>query len=123
MGPSLIISPFNYPFQLAIAPYIGCLAAGCPCLICLPFSCKATKGVIRELLSGAGLLDKYCYVYMKEDYNFLPEKFACVFFTGSTRTGKHIYGMASQNLSRVILELGGANPLLVCDDMKGDSLV
>ena len=59
---------------------------------------------------------------MREDYDFLPEKFACVFFTGSTKTGRYIYETAAKNLSRVILELGGPNPLVICNDIKGKKM-
>lgn len=75
------------------------------------------------MLHRAGILGNYAYIYTKMDFDFLPEKFACVFFTGSTRTGRIIYQKAAENFSRVVLELGGANPLVVCDDLNDKQLV
>lgn len=75
--------------------------------------------VLRE----AGILNKFCYIYNKPDFDFLPEKFACVFFTGSTSVGRIVYQKAAQNFSRVVLELGGANPVLVCDDLSSMQLI
>lgn len=39
LGPTLIIAPFNYPVQLLLVPFAGCLAAGNPALLVLPQNC------------------------------------------------------------------------------------
>lgn len=39
VGPVLIIAPFNYPVQLSLMPYVGCLASGNPCLLVFPLNC------------------------------------------------------------------------------------
>ena len=44
-------------------------------------------------------------------------------FTGATSTGKHVMEVAAQNVKRVTLELGGSDPMIVCDDADIDEAV
>ena len=113
-GIVLIISPWNYPFNLAIAPLIAAIAAGnCAVIKCSKES-KYTSNLIKEIINNT--FDKN-YIYCVEpdiDYNdMLSQRYDYIFFTGSSRVGKIIMNAASENLTPVSLELGGKCPCIV----------
>lgn len=113
-GIVLIISPWNYPFNLAIAPLIAVIAAGnCAVIKCSKES-KYTSNLIKEIINKT--FDKN-YIYCVEpdiDYNdMLSQRYDYIFFTGSSRVGKIIMNAASENLTPVSLELGGKCPCIV----------
>lgn len=114
-GVCLIISPWNYPLNLALSPLIGALAAG-NCAIIKP------SEISRHT---SAFLKKYLPLYFRAEHVTVIEggketteelmkfPFDHVFFTGSTRVGKIIMEQASHHLSTVTLELGGKSPALV----------
>lgn len=114
-GVVLIMSPWNYPFVLTIAPLIGAICAG-NCAIVKPsaYSVHTTKIIaqmVRELYK-----DKYVTVIeggRKENEALLNERFDYIFFTGSVEVGKHVMEKASAHLTPVSLELGGKSPCIV----------
>ena len=113
-GIVLIMSPWNYPFNLAIAPLIAAISAGnCAVIKCSKES-KYTSNLIKEIINNT--FDKN-YVYCVEpdiDYNdMLSQRYDYIFFTGSSRVGKIIMNVASKNLTPVSLELGGKCPCIV----------
>lgn len=113
-GIVLIISPWNYPFNLAIAPLIAAISAGnCAVIKCSKES-KYTSNLIKEIINKT--FDKN-YIYCVEpdiDYNdMLSQRYDYIFFTGSSRVGKIIMRAASENLTPVSLELGGKCPCIV----------
>ena len=125
LGVVLIIGPWNYPFQLLIAPLLGAIAAG-NCAILKPSdNTKHTAQAIERLIKsifpmnyisvvqGAGstvgpmLIEKY--------------RFDHIFFTGSPKVGKEIMKMAAEHLTPVTLELGGKSPAVVDRDTNVDT--
>lgn len=56
LGPALIISPFNYPFKLAIEPFVTAIAAGCPALLKPAEITPATNAVMRKIIAGGCLV-------------------------------------------------------------------
>ena len=114
-GSVLIIAPFNYPFQLALAPLVGALAAGnCAVVKTSELACHTSK-VVKDLLED---LFPPAYVAVAEgDGQVSAELTSCefqfIFFTGSGRVGKEVMKAAAQNLIPVVLELGGKNPVVV----------
>lgn len=114
-GVVLIIAPWNYPFQLLIAPLVGAIAAGnCAVLKPSPLA-PATSALSASLLST--LFDpNYIQVFTGEgqelDY-LLEQRFDYIFFTGSPSTGRRIMQKAAVNLCPVTLELGGKSPCVV----------
>ncbi len=113
-GCVLIMSPWNYPFQLSIAPLIGAIAAG-NCTIVKPAEYSPnTSAVIDKILSI--FPDEYVAVVqgaIKENTELLDQKFDYIFFTGSPTVGKIVMEKASKNLTSVTLELGGKSPCIV----------
>jgi aldehyde dehydrogenase (NAD+) len=117
-GITLIIGPWNYPFQLTIAPLIAAIAAG-NCAILKPSELSpATSGVIAHLISEY-FDPAYIAVFeggVEETTLLLQEKFDYIFFTGGTAVGKVIMNTAARHLTPVTLELGGKSPTIVHRD-------
>lgn len=120
LGVVLIISPWNYPFQLLINPMVGAIAAG-NCVVLKPSEfAPATETVMRKMLEETFSKEYIMYVE-GEGHKVIPElmnnfSFDHVFYTGSTAVGKVIYKMAAENLVPVTLELGGKSPCIVEND-------
>lgn len=114
-GVTLIIAPWNYPFQLMMAPLIGAIAAGNTAILKPSELTPATEKIIAELISKT-YPEEYIKVVVggvKETTELLELPFDFIFFTGSTQVGKIIMQAASQNLTPVCLELGGKSPCIV----------
>ncbi len=109
-----IISPWNYPVQLALAPALGALAAGNRVLLKPSELTPATAELLRELVAAAFAEDEFAVVLGDADvgqaFSRLP--FDHLFFTGSTAVGRHVALAAADNLTPVTLELGGKSPAL-----------
>jgi aldehyde dehydrogenase (NAD+) len=120
LGVVLIISPWNYPFQLLMTPLAGAIAAGnCVVLKSSEFA-PATSTVMKQIVEEN--FDKeYIHFVEGDGATVIPEMmnnftFDHVFYTGSTTVGKIIYKMAAERLVPVTLELGGKSPCIVEDD-------
>ncbi len=114
-GTVLIIAPWNYPFQLAIAPLIGALAAGNTAVIKPSEVTPHTAAIISEI-AKAVFDPEYVTVVeggVETSQQLLAEKWDYIFFTGSTHVGQIVYESAAKHLTPVTLELGGKNPTIV----------
>lgn len=115
LGVALIISPWNYPFQLAIAPLIAAIAAG-NCAIIKPSEFTPhTSQVIADLLAGI-FDDDYVRVVQGDtevSIQLLEQRFDKIFFTGSSKVGQSVMKAAAEHLTPVTLELGGKSPCIV----------
>lgn len=114
-GLVLIISPWNYPFQLAMMPLIGAIGAG-NCCIVKPseYSCHTSfiiEKIVKEVFEEAYVT----VVHGGSDISksLLEEKFDYIFFTGSPKVGKIVMESAARHLTPVTLELGGKSPCIV----------
>jgi aldehyde dehydrogenase (NAD+) len=119
-GVSLIIAPWNYPFQLAIGPLVGAMAAG-NCAILKPSELTPATSALMCRLINYNFPDDYIHVIegdAKITQSLLKEKFDYIFFTGGTRVGKVIAEAAAKNLTPVTLELGGKSPCFVDGSMN-----
>lgn len=119
-GITLIIAPWNYPFQLAMNPLLGAMAAG-NCAVLKPSElAPATSKIIAEIINQN--FDK-SYIHVIEGdaiitQALLKERFDYIFFTGGERVGKIIAEAAAKNLTPVTLELGGKSPTVVDGSMN-----
>ncbi len=117
-GVVLIIGPWNYPFQLVMAPLIGAIAAGNCALIKPSEFSPATSATIEKMISE--LFDPGDVTVFQGDaqatQKLLEEKFDYIFFTGSTAVGRSIMTAAARHLTPVTLELGGKSPCIVHED-------
>lgn len=117
-GLTLIISPWNYPFNLAMQPLVGAIAGGnCSVLKPSEYSHNTSK-VIGNIIRSCFNPEYIAVVEGDKEVNqaLLKEKFDYIFFTGSPRVGQIVMESASKNLTPVTLELGGKSPCIVCDD-------
>lgn len=114
-GITLIMSPWNYPFQLTIVPLIGAIAAG-NCSVIKPSAYSQYTSEIIDRLISENFNEDYITVVRggrEENKTLLQEKFDYIFFTGSVQVGKSVMESASKNLTPVTLELGGKSPCIV----------
>lgn len=118
-GVVLILSPWNYPFQLTMAPLVGAIAAG-NCVIIKPSEHSPhTTALIDELITEF-FDERYIKVIQGEipqTQVLLKEKFDYIFFTGGTSVGKIVMESAARHLTPVTLELGGKSPCIVEGDV------
>ncbi len=114
-GNVLIISPWNYPFNLAMIPFIGAIAAGNTVVLKPSELTLNTSKIIEEIISNV-FEEQYATVVQgaaKVAQELLEQKWDYIFFTGSVRIGKLVYKAAAANLTPVTLELGGKSPCIV----------
>jgi aldehyde dehydrogenase (NAD+) len=118
LGRVFIISPWNYPFQLSMVPLIGAIAAGNVVTMRQSRNSPNTNDVIRKIIKESfpeeqvAIID--CDIETAEAA--LKLKWDLLFFTGSTEIGRQVYVHAANNLTPVILELGGKSPVIVDED-------
>ncbi len=117
-GVALIIAPWNYPFQLAVGPLIGAIAAG-NCAILKPSELTPRTSALLLKLIQNHFPEEYIAVVeggVEASTALLKEKFDYIFFTGSVPVGKVIMESAAKHLTPVTLELGGKSPCIVHKD-------
>jgi len=114
-GVALIVGPFNGPLLLLIRPAIAALAAGNCCVLKLSEKLNSTSALLLDLVPKYFEPDALTAVtgHREEITELLKLPFDFIFFTGSTNTGKVIARAAAENLTPVLLELGGQNPAMV----------
>lgn len=114
-GISLIISPWNYPLNLALCALVSAVAAGCPVILKPSEATPNLSKVMGEIIKAVFGSDEVALIegdkHTARELLKLP--FRHIFFTGSTEVGKAVMEAASQNLASVTLELGGKSPTVV----------
>jgi coniferyl-aldehyde dehydrogenase len=113
-----IISPWNYPFNLAIAPLIAALAAGNRVMLKPSELTPRTSDFIAEFLADLFPLDKVATIIGGPDvgHAFARLPFDHLLYTGSTAVGRLVMQAAAENLTPVTLELGGKSPCIIGED-------
>ena len=115
LGCSLIIAPWNYPVQLLLNPLVGAISAGCTALLKPSPYVPTVSKVIEELIVETFEERYIAVVQGNRDVNtaLFAERFDIIFFTGSPSLGRKVMSAAAQNLTPVVLELGGKSPCIV----------
>ncbi len=114
-GVVLIMSPWNYPFTLAVCPLVSAIAAGCS-VVLKPSELSAhTSALLATMISEVFPAGQAQVVEggVSVAEALLAEKWDHIFFTGSPRIGRIVMEHASRHLTPVTLELGGENPAIV----------
>ena len=114
-GNVLIMSPWNYPFLLSIDPLVDAIAAGNTAVVKPSAYSPATSKIVEKLIKEV-FPEEYVSVVTggrKENAALLEQKFDMIFFTGSQAVGKEVMRHAAENLTPVVLELGGKSPCVV----------
>ncbi|GMB08053.1 aldehyde dehydrogenase [Thermolongibacillus altinsuensis] len=114
-GVNLIIAPWNYPFQLAISPLVGAIAAG-NCAIIKPSEYTPNMSALLKKMISETFPEEYIAVVeggVEVSQQLLDLRFDHIFFTGSVPVGKIVMAAAAKHLTPVTLELGGKSPAIV----------
>ena len=117
-GVTLIIAPWNYPFQLMFAPLIGAISSGC-CAVMKPSPySQYTSELMQKIIDETFDKEYITMIQGHRDVNqaLLAQKFDLIFYTGSPDMGRVVMEAASKNLTPVVLELGGKSPCIVDKD-------
>ncbi len=115
LGVVLVITPWNYPFALAINPIAGALAAG-NCVVLKPSEvAPATSALLARLLPK--YLDPEAIAVIEgavpETTELLAQRFDHIFYTGNGTVGRIVMEAAAKHLTPVTLELGGKSPCII----------
>ncbi|PFA70697.1 aldehyde dehydrogenase family protein [Bacillus sp. AFS015802] len=117
-GSVLVIAPWNYPFQLAVAPLVGAIAAGNTAVLKPSELTPHTSRLLAKMINDH-FPEEYLRVVEGEvetSTALLKQNFDYIFFTGSTGVGKIVAEAAAKHLTPVTLELGGKSPTIVNSD-------
>ncbi|MBP8792007.1 MAG: aldehyde dehydrogenase family protein [Lutibacter sp.] len=122
LGVALIVSPWNYPFQLVFNSLVGAISSGC-CSVLKPSPDTPTIAKLMEAMIVENFDSNYiCVVQGGREVNTIlfAQRFDIIFFTGSSKVGKVVMKAAAENLTPVVLELGGKSPCIVDADADID---
>lgn len=114
-GKVLILSPWNYPFQLALCPLISAVAAGNSVVLKPSELTPNTSRIITEIISKVFSKNHVEVIEggVEVAQNLLSQKWDYIFFTGSVPVGKIVAKAAAEFMTPVTLELGGKNPCII----------
>jgi aldehyde dehydrogenase (NAD+) len=117
-GSSLIMAPWNYPFNLAICPLISALGAGCTAMIKPSEMTPHTSALIKRMIDELFNRNHVCVIEggLEESQLLFAKPFDHTFFTGSPMVGKIVMKAAAEHLGSVTLELGGKSPVVIAKD-------
>ena len=121
-GKVLVLSPWNYPFQLAILPLMSAVAAGNTVVLKPSEHAPNTSSLIKEMVEK--IFDKSHALVIEGAADtaskLLEYRWDYIFFTGSVKIGKIVAAAAAKHLTPTTLELGGKNPCIIDDtiDLK-----
>ena len=117
-GSCLIISPWNFPFNLAIGPLVSAIAAGNTVILKPSEISPNTSALISSMISELFQENEVAAIQggIEASQHLLSLPFDHIFFTGSTEVGKVVMRAAADNLASVTLELGGKSPAIIHSD-------
>ncbi|WP_374702846.1 aldehyde dehydrogenase [Bacillus sp. UMB0893] len=117
-GTALIIAPWNYPFQLALSPLAGAIAAGNTAVLKPSEFAPNVSNLLKDLVEEIYPPELVTVIEggIETNQMLLAQKFDTIFFTGSVPVGKIVMKAASEHLTPVTLELGGKSPCIVHKD-------
>lgn len=114
-GVVLIVSPWNFPFNLTLGPVISAIAAG-NCVMVKPSELTPASAACMKRILG-DLFDESEVAVIEGDASvaqaLLAKRFDHIFFTGSPTVGRAVMKAAAEHLTSVTLELGGKSPVIV----------
>ena len=120
-GVVLIMSPWNYPFQLALSPLVAAIAAGNTAVVKPSnYSPKVSLAISRVL---SVFSDNYVTTILggrDKNQDLLDQKWDYIFFTGGKKVGSIVMQKASANLTPISLELGSKSPCIVTESADLD---
>jgi len=114
-GNTLIISPWNYPYQLALTPLIAAIAAGNTVVLKPSELTPNTSDIVENIISTIFKPNHVSVIKggVNTSTELLAQRWGYIFFTGSVFVGKIVAKAAAVHLTPVTLELGGKNPCII----------
>jgi aldehyde dehydrogenase (NAD+) len=114
-GLALIISTWNYPFQLTIGPLISAITAGNRIILKPSEFSMNTSQLIKQMIGELYPADEIAVIcgHKEAATELLKYPFDHIFFTGSSAVGKIVMSAAAKNLTSITLELGGKSPAII----------
>lgn len=118
LGTSLVVSPWNYPAQLALGPAVASIAAGNTVLLKPSELAPATSSFLKELIGSVFPEEHFSVVTggVELGKELLEQSFDTWFYTGSEKVGRMYAEAAARDLSPITLELGGKCPCILAED-------
>ncbi len=115
LGNTLIVSPWNYPFQLLINPLVGCISAGCTAILKPSPYVEKTSLAIQAMIEDTFDPRYVAVVQGHRDVNgeLFSHRYDLIFLTGSPDLGRIAMTSAAKYLTPTVLELGGKSPCIV----------
>ncbi|HLT83089.1 MAG TPA: NAD-dependent succinate-semialdehyde dehydrogenase, partial [Phototrophicaceae bacterium] len=129
VGPSILITPWNFPMAMGTRKIAPAVAAGCTSVIKPAAQTPLSTLALADVLVRAGLPDGVVNVVTTSRADevmtplILDPRSRKLSFTGSTRVGKHLLGLSARTVMRTSMELGGNAPFLVFADADLDAAV
>lgn len=129
VGPSLLITPWNFPLAMGTRKIGAAVAAGCTCILKPAQQTPLTSLLLADVLTEAGLPSGVLSVLPSSDPGAISEPLMAdqrlrkVSFTGSTPVGRILLRQAADTVLRSSMELGGNAPFLVFADADVDAAV
>ncbi|MGC8940434.1 MAG: NAD-dependent succinate-semialdehyde dehydrogenase [Candidatus Nanoarchaeia archaeon] len=126
LGVIATITPWNFPFWQVFRSTIPTLVAGNTVILKHSSSCPACACELGTLFSKTFSSNVFSYVLGRAQLGEIlikDPRISGVSFTGSVEVGKKVYALASQNLKKIVLELGGSDPFIVLRDAKIEEAV
>lgn len=119
-GTVLIIGPWNYPFQLALAPMIAAIAAGNTVVIKPSELTPHTSKLVEDIIAKVFQKEHVAIIQggIPETTELLAQQWDYIFFTGSVPVGKIVAKAAAVHMTPITLELGGKNPCIIDDTVN-----
>ena len=119
-GKVLIISPWNYPFQLSLLPAMSAFACGNNVILKPSEHTPATSNLVKSIVSAVFPANVFSVIEGDAEVasELLGLKWDYIFFTGSVKIGKIVAKAAAINLTPTTLELGGKSPAIIDDSMN-----
>ncbi|MGG0657090.1 aldehyde dehydrogenase [Rummeliibacillus pycnus] len=114
-GVTLIIGPYNYPFQLVMEPLVGAIIGGNTAIVKPSESAPHTAGILKKIIQETFEERYICMVEgeVEETAALIHASFDYIFFTGSIAVGKIVAKACAERLTPYTLELGGKSPAIV----------
>lgn len=114
-GVTLIIGPFNYPFQLVMEPLIGAIVGGNTAIVKPSETSVHTAAIVKKIIEETfdASFVRVVEGEKEEVTALIHASFDYIFFTGSVAVGKVVARAAAERLTPIALELGGKSPAIV----------
>lgn len=125
-GIAVVIVPWNFPFEMFMWGVIPNLIAGNPVVFKHSEECPLTGKLIEEIMNKSSLpkgVFSEIYGDGKAGEILVNQEIDLIWFTGSTKVGKHLLEIAGKKFIKAILEMGGSNPAIVFEDADVDKII